>query len=136
MNTWISKSFRLALLIFLATTGTAVAQDVAVVDSQTIGGEELASRIEAEAAPVILDVRSPEEFAEEHIPGAINIPYTELEDRYEELGIEASDEIVVYCRTGRRAGIAEAELAELGFTNLRDLEGHIEAWKKAERPLE
>lgn len=136
MNTWISKSIRLALLIFLATTGTAVAQDVVVVDSQSIGGEELASRIEAETAPVILDVRSSEEFAEGHIPGAINIPYTELEDRYEELGIETSDEVVVYCRSGRRAGIAEAALEGLGFTNLRDLEGHIEAWKEAKRPLE
>ncbi|MFQ5528928.1 MAG: rhodanese-like domain-containing protein, partial [Gemmatimonadota bacterium] len=61
---------------------------------------------------------------------------TELEERSSELEIEGSDELVVYCQSGRRAAIAEATLAELGFTNVRDLEGHIGAWKEAGRPLE
>jgi len=124
------------LLLFLAATSTAIAQDTTTVDSKTIGADELVSRIEAETAPTILDVRTPEEFAAGHVPGAINIPYTELEKRYSELELEGSDELVVYCQTGRRAAIAEAALGELGFTNVRDLEGHIAAWKEAERPLE
>lgn len=140
MNTWMSRIAGLTLLALLVTAGNAVAQVAAAAEAETktatIAADDLMSRIEAETAPTILDVRSAEEFAEGHIPGATNIPYTELEERYEELGIEASDEVVVYCRTGRRAGIAEAALAELGFTNVRDLDGHIEAWKEAGRPLE
>jgi len=136
MKTRISRASSLGLLLFLAATSTAIAQDTATVDSKTIGADELVSRIEAETAPTILDVRTPEEFAAGHVPGAINIPYTELEKRYSELELEGSDELVVYCQTGRRAAIAEAALGELGFTNVRDLEGHIAAWKEAERPLE
>jgi rhodanese-related sulfurtransferase len=136
MKTLIYRASRLALLVILAATGTAIAQDAAIVDSTTIGSDELMSRIEAETAPTILDVRTPEEFAVGHVPGAINIPYTELEERYSELELESSDELVVYCQSGRRAAIAEAALSELGFTNVRDLDGHIAAWKQAERPLE
>ncbi len=136
MKTRISRASSLALLVLFAVTGTAIAQDTATIDSTTIGAAELMSRIEAETAPTILDVRTPEEFAAGHVPGAINIPYTELEKRYSEMELEGSDELVVYCQSGRRAAIAEAALSELGFTNVRDLEGHIAAWKEAERPLE
>lgn len=145
MNTWKARSTGPAFLLLLTATGTVVAQDpvavqavqeIAIVDSTTIGADELISRIEAGTAPTILDVRTPEEFAEGHIQGAINIPYTELEERYSELEMEGLEELVVYCRSGRRAAIAEAALAELGFTNVRDLDGHIAAWKEADRPLE
>lgn len=142
MKTLIYRASGLALLVILAATGTAIAQDtmaaqdVPAVETANIGADELMSRIEAETAPTILDVRTPEEFAAGHVPGAINIPYTELEERYSELELEGSDELVVYCQSGRRAAIAEAALSELGFTNVRDLDGHIAAWKQAERPLE
>lgn len=142
MKTLIYRASGLALLVILAATGTAIAQDtmaaqdVPAVETANIGADELMSRIEAETAPTILDVRTPEEFAAGHVPGAINIPYTELEERYSELQLEGSDELVVYCQSGRRAAIAEAALSELGFTNVRDLDGHIAAWKQAERPLE
>ncbi len=142
MKTLIYRASGLALLVILAATGTAIAQDVVAaqdvpaVETANIGADELVARIESETAPTILDVRTPEEFAAGHVPGAINIPYTELEERYSELKLEGSDELVVYCQSGRRAAIAEAALSELGFTNVRDLDGHIAAWKQAERPLE
>ena len=136
MKTRIYRAAGLALLVLLAAASNVVAQEVPAVEAANIGADELISRIESETAPTILDVRTPEEFAEGHVPGAINIPYTELEQRASELEMEHSDELVVYCQSGRRAGIAEATLAELGFTNVRDLDGHIAAWKEAERRLE
>ena len=51
-------------------------------------------------------------------------------------GIELDAEIVVYCRSGRRAGVAEAVLGEAGYTNIRDLEGHWLEWQAAGRPTE
>lgn len=101
----------------------------------TISGEDLAQRIAAGDAPLLLDVRTPEEFADGHIPQAINIPYDELADRIGELGIEDPDrEIVVYCRSGRRAAEAEATLHHAGFRGVRHLEGDMIGWREAQHP--
>lgn len=100
-----------------------------------IGGDELAARLGTEGEPLLIDVRSREEFASGHIPGAVNIPYDELPGRFGELAADRDDEVVVYCRTGRRAKIAESALSEAGFRNVRDLEGHMTAWSEARRPV-
>jgi len=98
-------------------------------------GEELVGLLGTDAEPLLLDVRSREEFAEGHIPGAVNIPYDELPARLEELAGHRDDGIVVYCRTGRRATIAETTLVEAGFTDVRDLSGHMTEWREARRPV-
>jgi rhodanese-related sulfurtransferase len=129
----------------LVAAGSLSAQEAASADAVATASEteiartmqvgELLARIDEGSQPLILDVRTPEEYAEGHIEGAINIPYTELEDRVGELGIELGDEMVVYCRSGRRAGVAETALFELGYTNLKDLEGHINKWNEVGYPL-
>ena len=103
--------------------------------SPVIAPEDLALRLEGEDAPVILDVRSPEEYDQGHIPGAINIPYDQVEARLDALESFREQEIVVYCRTGRRAGIAEQALGEAGFEQVRDLEGHMVAWQAGDFPV-
>lgn len=112
---------------------------VAVVDGPASGSsvtpEELVDRLGGETPIVLIDVRTPEEFAAGHIPGALNIPYDELPARLHELEGRQGEEIVVYCRTGRRANIAEQALAEAGFLNVRDLAGHMVAWTAASYPL-
>jgi len=101
-----------------------------------ISAAELADRIEAGSPPFILDVRNPDEFAQGHIPGAINIPYRELSTRLEELPIAKSEEVVVHCYKGNRAGIAEETLRESGYSNVRDLDGHWNEWAAAGLPSE
>ena len=101
----------------------------------TITGAALAGRLETGDAPVVLDVRTPEEFAAGHIPGALNIPHTELASRLDEIGAHRGDELVVHCRSGKRAGIAEEVLREAGFQRILDLEGHMQGWEKAGRPI-
>lgn len=66
-------------------------------------------------APVYVDVRSPAEFASGHVEGAINIPHTEMARRWGELEAHRDEPMVVYCRTGRRSGIALDVLREHGF---------------------
>jgi phage shock protein E len=95
----------------------------------------LAAQLEQGTAPVLLDVRSPEEFADGHIPGAINIPYDELPGRLSEISEYRDAELVVYCRTGRRAKIAEATLREAGFRQVADLDGHMSEWTAARYPV-
>ena len=56
---------------------------------------------------VFVDVRTPAEYAAGHVEGAVHIPHTEMDRRYGELTEYADDEIVVYCRSGRRSGIVK-----------------------------
>ncbi len=102
---------------------------------RTIAAPELAARLGAGSPPLIVDVRSAEEYSLGHIPGAINIPHDELSGRIAELYAYKSDEIVVHCQSGRRAQLAEAVLAANGFSNVRDLNGHWQAWQALELPV-
>lgn len=102
---------------------------------QVITSDDLVRRLEGEDVPVILDVRSPEEFADGHIPGAINVPYDQIAANLDSLESFLTAEIVVYCRTGRRAGVAEKALREAGFTQVVDLEGHMTSWNEAGLPV-
>lgn len=91
---------------------------------------------ESNSPAIVLDVRSAKEFAEGHIKGAINISYDELADRLAEVSQFKTKKVVVYCRSGRRAGIAETLLEENGFKNLKHLDGDMKGWLKAGLPVE
>lgn len=71
-----------------------------------------------EDGAVLIDVRSPEEFAEGHAKDAINIPHTEIGSRLGELRQYKDKEIVLYCRSGHRSGLAKAELLENDFSHV------------------
>jgi phage shock protein E len=101
-----------------------------------ITAAQLAERIGADSAPLVLDVRSRDEYTQGHIPGAVNIPHDELFERLAELPIEKSEEVVVHCKSGRRAGMAEEVLSESGYSNVRNLSGHWEGWQQAGLPTE
>ncbi|MGI9341270.1 MAG: rhodanese-like domain-containing protein [Gammaproteobacteria bacterium] len=102
----------------------------------TISVSELAAQIGAASAPVILDVRTAREFDAGHVPGAINVPHTEIPDRIEEISAFKNSEVVVYCGSGKRAAMAEADLLAAGFSNIRDLEGHMLEWNAGGFPLQ
>ena len=71
-------------------------------------------------APVYVDVRTAEEFNAGHVAGAIHIPYDEMPDRWKELEAYRDKSVVLYCRTGRRSGIALDVLEEKGFTQAQN----------------
>jgi phage shock protein E len=134
-----SQRFWLAacLLIAVSAVGTATADDSKKrAGPVSLSAGELAEQIQLEQAPLILDVRSEKEYAEAHIPGAVNIPHDQLGDRLREIDAEKTDEIVVHCRSGYRAGIAEKVLIEAGYSNVRDLDGHMNAWRSGGYPIE
>lgn len=103
--------------------------------AQSISAAALAERIGDGTPPAIFDVRTPAEYADGHIPGAINLPHTEVSARADEFAVYRDREVVVYCRSGRRAAMAEADLAEAGFANVRDLEGHMQQWQAQGFPV-
>jgi rhodanese-related sulfurtransferase/rubrerythrin len=75
----------------------------------------------------LLDVREPEEYRQEHIPGAKLIPLGELPDRIGEL--DPAIATIVYCRSGVRAGSATGLLMSAGFESVRNMTGGIKAWQ-------
>ena len=75
---------------------------------------------------VILDVREQDEFDAGHIPGAILIPYTKIENKSEEMLPDKDTQILVYCRSGRRSKIAAESLAKLGYTDIKEFGGIID----------
>jgi rhodanese-related sulfurtransferase len=83
---------------------------------------------------VVLDVRTPEEFAAGHVPGAKNVPYDLVAARLAE--IPRDKDVVLYCKSGRRAGLAADVLTAKGYTRLSHLEGDMTAWVANGRPVE
>lgn len=76
---------------------------------------------------VWLDVRTDAEYAEDHIEGSEHIPHDVIGARIAELGLAKDAEIRVYCRSGKRAGIALATLQELGYSNVENVGGITDA---------
>lgn len=74
----------------------------------------------------VLDVRTPEEFSQGHIPGAILIPDYELAKRAEKELPDKNALILVYCRSGNRSRQATNTLLKLGYTNVKDFGGIID----------
>ncbi len=89
---------------------------------------EAKALMDSEDGYVILDVRTPEEFAERHIEGAILIPDYEIGEKAESILTDKDQLILVYCRSGRRSKNAANELATLGYTNIKEF-GGINDWK-------
>ncbi|HET9694739.1 MAG TPA: rhodanese-like domain-containing protein [Steroidobacteraceae bacterium] len=82
----------------------------------------------------VLDVRTPQEYAEGHVPGAVNVPHDQLASRLAE--VPKDKDVVLYCRSGRRAGLAADLLKANGYTRLSHLEGDMQAWVEKGRPVE
>ena len=70
--------------------------------------------------PVYIDVRTAEEFASGHVVGALHIPHDQMEARWEELAAYKDKDLVLYCRSGRRSGLALTVLKEKGFTKVEN----------------
>lgn len=99
---------------------------------KTISVHDLHAALEKGA--MLLDVRSPQEFAEEHIPGARNVPLQDLATVQDEL--KEADVVYVQCHSGGRSAQACMVMGAMGLTNLVNVEGGILDWKAAGFPVE
>ena len=92
-----------------------------------IGMNEAVAMMEEETQYIILDVRTPEEFAQRHIPGAINVPNEIIETQALSQLPDKEQLILVYCRSGNRSKQASEKLVGLGYTNVVEF-GGINDW--------
>ena len=93
---------------------------------QQITAEEAKKIMDSGEEHIVLDTREQEEFDNGHIPGALLIPYTEIENKAEEMIPDKNAQILVYCRSGRRSKIASQSLSKLGYTNVKEFGGIID----------
>lgn len=96
------------------------------VTYEQISLDEAKQLMKDEEGYIILDVRTKEEFAEGHIPGAICVPNETISDEMPEELPEKDQLILVYCRSGNRSKQASKKLAELGYTNIKEFGGIID----------
>jgi rhodanese-related sulfurtransferase len=117
--------------------GRAAAETAGSASVDNLSPEEAAAMIREKGSHgdfVLLDVRTPQEYRDGHIAGAVLIDYTSASFK-EELGrLDPGKTYLVYCRTGNRSGKAISLMKELRFRNLRHLSGGITKWKEEGLP--
>jgi rhodanese-related sulfurtransferase len=121
-------SFLLTALLLLRV---AVAEDYM---SDGLSPAELQEKLGTTLAPLVVDVRKPVEYGVAHIPGAVNIPVEELEDRLAE--VRSDNGVLIYCINGSRTRQAEPILYAHGIDNVYHLEGTFYAWIEGKHPVE
>ena len=113
------------LLALLLLAGCAAPAEEAAY--RQINMDEAITMMEEKSGYIILDVRTPEEFADKHIPGAINIPNETIETEEVPELPDKDQLILVYCRSGNRSKQASEKLVALGYTNIVEF-GGINDW--------
>lgn len=124
------RTFVVVLVFFAGSAALAA-------EAPSIGADVVLTRMSgADETLVILDVRTPAEYARGHVPGAINIPYDQIPTRVDELQNAKDKEVVLYCHSGGRADVAVRTLKARGFEKLRQLDGDWVKWRREDRPVE
>lgn len=96
---------------------------------ERVAATTLAEELATPTPRTLLDVRSPSEWKEKHVPGSLHIPLNHLEERLGELPRPRG--ILVYCATGYRSSVAASLLRRHGIEGVADLAGGIKAWEAA-----
>jgi rhodanese-related sulfurtransferase len=107
---------------------------------KTIDMATFKSIVDTKAPVLIVDVREPAEFADGHVPGAVNVPRGMLEFTiWTEVGFpdktDLNRQMYLYCASGGRCTLATKSLQDLGFTNATAVVMRFEDWKKAGYPV-
>ena len=124
------------LTVLLASCSSASATDIASGTDQSAPGirvvsvEAAVSLLDEQPGITVIDVRTPGEFAEGHLEGAVLVDYTAADFR-EAIGEFPRDgSYLIYCRSGNRSAGARQVMAELGFTDVTDIDGGVLAWSQ------
>ena len=127
------RRYALVLFLFLCASA-ATAEGPEITEAPSITAAELHEQRKAGTAPVVIDVRTSEEYAAGHVPGAVNIPFDRVAERITE--IDAPHGVALYCMVGPRARKGEAALLSSGYKSVLHLEGGLAAWQAAGLPVE
>jgi rhodanese-related sulfurtransferase len=119
------------LLIFLMVLSlTASAQTIKKLNAQ-----DFDKKLIEKKGATLIDVRTPEEFAQEHLTNAISIDYYSSDFKAKAAKLDKTKPVFVYCKAGSRSNAAANILTELGFKEIYDLSGGITAWQQSNKPV-
>lgn len=104
-------------------------------DTPTISADSLAVRMEDDTPPLLLDVRTPDEFAVSHLAGAERVDPDAEALPPELAALDRGTPIVAYCSVGYRSAALVEGLRAAGFTDVANLDGSIFGWANASRPV-
>lgn len=136
----VRRKTSLVLLTSSLLVAAALADDAPTTApaTQPVGVEKIDvekfDALRADPAQIVLDVRSPAEYADGHVPGAINVP---MGKTFEQsiASYDKSKPYLVYCHSGKRSFLATKRMQELGFAQLLNFRGGIAAWEEANKPM-
>ena len=126
--------FASAIVLALLVATPAFAEDPEPAKAPSISAADLDALRQSGAAPVVIDVRTAEEYAASHIRGAINVPFDQVAQRIAE--VDAPHGVALYCMVGPRARMGGAALLAAGYEKVLHLEGGLAAWQAAGLPVE
>jgi rhodanese-related sulfurtransferase len=131
--------FSLIAILNMPLPGMAQHSDSVPLAEKTpvknVGVEEF-DKLRANKNTVVLDVRTPSEFAAGHMPGATNIDWNGADFTQKVSALDKSKVYLVHCAAGRRSANATAKMNAMDFPKLYNLEGGFNAWQKAGKPVE
>ena len=118
--------------LFVSSNNNSSTEEPATIDEEVIpnyriSASEAKSILDSDAPFVLVDVRTTEEYASEHIVGAISISHDKIPEEAPSQIPDKTAPVLVYCQSGNRSAFAAGALVALGYTNVLDL-GGIEAW--------
>lgn len=134
MGKYVINSLIIALVTALLVTGCSGASSSASMPGSPAAPKRAVQEISVEEAmklwqaqhALLIDVRTPEEYSQGHIKGAVLIPLNELEKRAGE--VAKDKRVLIICRSGSRSASANLLLQDLGFTNTVSIKGGMSVW--------
>jgi len=124
----------LVLVLAVLVTACSSGSDTATIE--LVSPEQAAQVIEdAPSGLVVLDIRTPEEFNEARLEGAVNIDYYETSFADQLDTLDKNDPYVMYCRSGNRSSDAVKTMKDLGFTEVYEIDGGIVNWYESGYPV-
>jgi phage shock protein E len=130
-----ARAVRLAPVLALLACAAVAGEPPAAAPAATMTQEQLVEHLDKHPQHLfVLDVRTPQEYAEGHVPGAVNVPHDQLASRLAE--VPKDKDVVVYCRSGRRSDLAADVLATHGYSRVFRLEGDMQKWLASGRPVD
>lgn len=133
----ISLSGFLILFFVLAVTPSHTQAEPYLLTVQQLKASMDKANQPSQKGFVLIDVRSPDEHQGGFIPGTdFNIDFREIQNRHQELRAELDSHVVVYCQSGHRSNIAADTLMKLGYKNVYNVEGSMNAWEEARYAIE
>lgn len=129
------KLVGLVLVALLLVAACSSAGDTATIE--LVSPAEAAQVIDDDPAGlVVLDIRTPEEFTEVRLPGAVNIDFYAPDFAAQLDGLDKNDPYVMYCRSGNRSSEAVETMKDLGFVEVYEVDGGIVNWYEEGFPVE